>query len=141
MVLFNSLHNWACRDGALNKTPVEDGVTKVVIVLSDSTNGTSGGDTKKSARYCQCGGEKRLKRIVPEATDNRAKQVLVHVHGHVRRNGAVVAVSQLKLCPINVPVSHVVGNRREHVQPIRSCNLAHCNGHASGHKYLWVHVS
>lgn len=89
VTLFNSLHNWRCRDGALNKTSVEDGVIKVVIVLSDSTDDTEGGDTRKSARYCQCGGERRLNRPVPEATDNRAKQVILHVHAHVRRNGAL----------------------------------------------------
>ena len=83
------LHNWPCRDGAFNKTSVGDGVLEVVIVLSDSTNNTEAGDKRKSARFCQCRGERRSSRIVPKATDNRAQQVLVHVHAHVGRNGAV----------------------------------------------------
>ena len=66
-----------------------DGVLEVVIVLSDSTNSTEAGDKRKSARFCQCRGERRSSRIVPKATDNRAQQVLVHVHAHVGRSGAV----------------------------------------------------
>lgn len=89
VVLFNSLHNWACRDGAFNKTSLEDGAVEVVIVLSDSTNETEDGGTRESARYCQCGAQRRTTRTDPEAILKRAQQVLVHVHAHVCRTRAV----------------------------------------------------
>ena len=62
----------------------QDGLLEVVILTSDSTEDTEGGERRKNVAYCQCGGERRGPWIVSEGTGNRTKHVLQQVHGHVR---------------------------------------------------------
>jgi hypothetical protein len=80
----NALRNWTCRYDARIRRTTEDGVLEVVILTSDSTDATEGGERRKTATYCQCGGERRGPRIVSEHTGKRAEQVLQDVYAPVR---------------------------------------------------------
>ena len=58
---------------------------EVVILLSDSEDGTAGGERRKTAAVCQCDGEKRTSGIVPENTPKSVDQALAQVHGLMYR--------------------------------------------------------
>lgn len=81
--MFNSLRSWPCRSDAPNESSERKRVIEVLIVLSDSDNGT--GEGTKPAGYCQCEGAGKGSRIVADGTKLREKEVCGHVHGVVSR--------------------------------------------------------
>ena len=83
-IIYVILRNWTCRYDARIRRATQDGVLEVVLLTSDSTDATEGGERRKSVAYCQCGGKRKGPRIVSEVTGNRAEQVLEQVHGLLR---------------------------------------------------------
>lgn len=85
-VSFNCLLSWPCRYEAPKKSDLRHGVLDVVIDLSDSEDGTHAGERRKNTAYCQCEGEERWSRILPDGTKKLVQQVHGHVHGHCTSN-------------------------------------------------------
>lgn len=81
-VSFNWLLSWPCRYDAPNKSALRHGILEVVIYLSDLEYDTEAGERKKTVGYCQCEGEERCSRILPDGTKQQVEQAPGHVHGH-----------------------------------------------------------
>ena len=79
--VINCLRSWPCRSDAPNESNLPKRVIEVVIVLSDSDNGT--GERRETAAYCQCEGAERGSRIVTDGTKTQVQEVSSHVHGFV----------------------------------------------------------
>ena len=84
-LLSKCLWNCPCRQGTSDKKTRHEADLEVVILLSDSEDGTAVGETQKTAAVCQCVGDQRTSGIVPDATAKGVAQVSGQLHGHVCR--------------------------------------------------------